>query len=193
MSAGFAGQSVVGFADLSIDLFLEVQSKWYNQILNLIDHIAYGLHSWYKINLQRNLPKTYFPSSWLSDKSGVRELSEQSHKLWAGLMFQNKSWGTFPSNGPQPRPISRLWSPAVSMRMLYQGWCRTLFGLFCVCVGVRFSAHLNACSDAIPVSDTRIPCAWYHVSFTWYHWSVFVTLSDQLIHELFAVTAIGYR
>ena len=44
MSAGFAGPHVVGFGDLSIDVFLEVQNKRYSQILYLIDYIAYGLH-----------------------------------------------------------------------------------------------------------------------------------------------------
>ena len=37
------GRQVVGFGDLSTDIFLEVQSKTYNQILYLIDYIAHGL------------------------------------------------------------------------------------------------------------------------------------------------------
>ena len=48
MSAGDAGRHVVGFGDLSIDVFLEVQNKKYSKILYLIDYIAYGLHLWYK-------------------------------------------------------------------------------------------------------------------------------------------------
>ena len=43
MSAG------VGFEDLSIDDFLEVQNKRYSQILYREDYIVYGFHSWYKI------------------------------------------------------------------------------------------------------------------------------------------------
>ena len=44
-----ACQHVVGFKDLSIDVFLEVQNERYSQILYLIDYIAYGLHLWYEI------------------------------------------------------------------------------------------------------------------------------------------------
>ena len=40
MSAGFAGQHVVGFGDLSADVFLEVQNKRYSQLLYLICYIA---------------------------------------------------------------------------------------------------------------------------------------------------------
>jgi hypothetical protein len=40
---------VVGFLDLFIDVFLEVQNKRYSWILCLLDYIAYGLHLWYKI------------------------------------------------------------------------------------------------------------------------------------------------
>ena len=46
MSAGFAGQHVVGFEDLSIDIFLEVQNKEYSQILYLIDYVVPGLYFW---------------------------------------------------------------------------------------------------------------------------------------------------
>ena len=42
MSAG----DVVGIGDLSIDVFLEVQSKRYSQILYLIDYVVPGLHFW---------------------------------------------------------------------------------------------------------------------------------------------------
>ena len=42
MLAGF----VVGFEDLNIDIFLEVQNKRYSQILYLIDHVVPGLHFW---------------------------------------------------------------------------------------------------------------------------------------------------
>ena len=42
-----AGRLVVGFVNLSIDIFLEVQHKRYNQILYLIYYIVYGLHLWY--------------------------------------------------------------------------------------------------------------------------------------------------
>ena len=48
MSAGFAGQHVVGFEDLDIDVFLEVQSKRYSWIVYLIDYIVYGPHLWCK-------------------------------------------------------------------------------------------------------------------------------------------------
>ena len=41
---GSAGQHVVGFWDLNIDIFLEVQDKKYYKILYLLYYIAYGLH-----------------------------------------------------------------------------------------------------------------------------------------------------
>ena len=43
---GFAGQHVVSFEDLNIDIFLEVQNKKYSQILYLIDYVVPGLHFW---------------------------------------------------------------------------------------------------------------------------------------------------
>ena len=46
MSAGFAGRHLVGFGDLNIDIFLEVQDKKYSQILHLIDYVVPGLHFW---------------------------------------------------------------------------------------------------------------------------------------------------
>ena len=49
MSAGETGRHVVGFLDLLIDVFLEVQNKRYSQICYLIDYIAYAFHLWYKI------------------------------------------------------------------------------------------------------------------------------------------------
>ena len=65
MSASLAGRHVVGFEDLSIDVCLEVQNKRYSQKLYLIGHIAYG----FIYEKQGNLPKTYFPTSWLRDQS----------------------------------------------------------------------------------------------------------------------------
>ena len=41
-----AGQHVVSFEDLNIDIFLEVQNKRYSQILYLIDYVVPGLHFW---------------------------------------------------------------------------------------------------------------------------------------------------
>ena len=41
-------------------------------MLYLIDYIAHGLHLWYKIYdicLKENVPKTYFPTSWLRQQS----------------------------------------------------------------------------------------------------------------------------
>ena len=55
MSAGFAGQHVVGFGDLSIEVFVEVHNQKYRQILYLIDCIAYGLHLWYKISIVKEI------------------------------------------------------------------------------------------------------------------------------------------
>ena len=55
MSAGFADRHVVGFGDISIDVFLEVQSTRYSQILYLIDYTAYGLHLWYKIQTMKEM------------------------------------------------------------------------------------------------------------------------------------------
>ena len=49
ISAGFAGQHVVGFGDFSIAVFLWVQNKRYSYMLYVIDYIACGLHLWYKI------------------------------------------------------------------------------------------------------------------------------------------------
>ena len=62
MSAGFAGRHVVGFGDLSIDAFLEVQNKRYSEILYLIDYIAYGFHLWYKIYVLRTSAENQFPN-----------------------------------------------------------------------------------------------------------------------------------
>ena len=45
-TAGFAGRHVVGFEDLSIDIFLQVQNKRDSQILYLIDYVVPGLHFW---------------------------------------------------------------------------------------------------------------------------------------------------
>ena len=39
-----AGRHVVGFWDLSMDVFLDVHNNRYSQTLYLIDYIAYGLH-----------------------------------------------------------------------------------------------------------------------------------------------------
>ena len=46
MLAGFAGQHVVSFEDLNIDIFLEVQNKRYSQILYLIDYVVHGFYFW---------------------------------------------------------------------------------------------------------------------------------------------------
>ena len=43
MSARFAGRHAVGFGDLSIDVFLEVQDQKYSWILYLIEYIAHGV------------------------------------------------------------------------------------------------------------------------------------------------------
>ena len=50
---------VVGFPDLFIDVFLEVQNKRTNSILYLIDYIAYGLYVWYKINIFKEISRKY--------------------------------------------------------------------------------------------------------------------------------------
>ena len=55
MSAGFVGRHVVGFGDLSIDAFLQVQNERYSQIFYLTDNIAYGLHVYYKINISTEI------------------------------------------------------------------------------------------------------------------------------------------
>ena len=46
MLAGEAGQYVVSFEDLNIDIFLEVQNKRYSQILYLMDYVVPGLRFW---------------------------------------------------------------------------------------------------------------------------------------------------
>jgi len=55
MSAGEAGRHVVGFLNLCIDVFLEVQNKRYGWILYLIDYIVYGFHLLYKINISQQI------------------------------------------------------------------------------------------------------------------------------------------
>ena len=45
MPAGEAGRHVAGVHDVLIDYSLEVQDNRYSQMLYLVDHIAYGLHS----------------------------------------------------------------------------------------------------------------------------------------------------
>ena len=49
MSAGEAGRDVVGFLDLFIDVFLEVQNKRSSSILYLIDYVVYGFYLCYEI------------------------------------------------------------------------------------------------------------------------------------------------
>ena len=44
-----AGRHVVGFWDLSIDVFLEVQNNRCSQIVCLIYYIVYGILRWYTI------------------------------------------------------------------------------------------------------------------------------------------------
>ena len=58
MLAGFAGQHVVSFEDLNIDLSLEVQNKRYSQILYLIGYVVPGLHFWKKNRFPGKLSKT---------------------------------------------------------------------------------------------------------------------------------------
>ena len=54
--AGFAGQRVVGFGDLSIDIFLEVHNQIYSQILYLIESNAHGVYFCIKIqNFEKQL------------------------------------------------------------------------------------------------------------------------------------------
>ena len=55
MWAGFAGRYVVGFGDLSIDDFLEVQNKKYSQILYLIDYTVHGLYLWWQIYIDKEM------------------------------------------------------------------------------------------------------------------------------------------
>ena len=72
MSAGEDGRHIVGSLAFFIDIFQEVHNKRYGEILDPIDYIDDGLRSWYKTkiyNIWGNVPKTYFPPSWLSDKS----------------------------------------------------------------------------------------------------------------------------
>ena len=42
MSADFGGRHVVGFWDLRVDVFLEVQNKIYSWVWYLINYIVYG-------------------------------------------------------------------------------------------------------------------------------------------------------
>ena len=58
MLAGGAGQHVVGFLDLFIDIFLEVQDQKYSSILYLIDYIAYGFHLWSTIEINKDMRRT---------------------------------------------------------------------------------------------------------------------------------------
>ena len=44
MLAGETGQHVVGFLDIFIDIFLEIQNKRYSKILYLVDYVVPGLH-----------------------------------------------------------------------------------------------------------------------------------------------------
>ena len=56
MSAGEAGRHVVGFLDLFIDIFLEVQNKRYSQILYIIDYVV-PVFLVNKLDFQDNLPE----------------------------------------------------------------------------------------------------------------------------------------
>ena len=68
MSADFAGRHVVGFGDLNIDIFLEVQDKRYSQILYLIDYVVPGLHFWLENHnskeMDQNLRKSRFTNKY---------------------------------------------------------------------------------------------------------------------------------
>ena len=67
----------MGLGDLSIDVFLEVSPK-NSYTLYLINYFVYGLRLWYtSLNIQEQLPKTYFPTSWRSDQ----------YETWTGLCF----------------------------------------------------------------------------------------------------------
>ena len=55
MLAGEAGQQVVSFEDLTIDIFLEVQNNKYGQVLYLIDYGVPGLHFWQKNSISREM------------------------------------------------------------------------------------------------------------------------------------------
>ena len=62
MSAGIAGRHVVGFGDLSTDVFLEVQKKRCSEMLYLIDCIAYGLYLCDQIKYSRQSAENLFPN-----------------------------------------------------------------------------------------------------------------------------------
>ena len=55
MSAGFALRHVVGFRELSMDVFLEVQNTKYSYTLYLIDFIVHGLHLWNEIEICKEI------------------------------------------------------------------------------------------------------------------------------------------
>ena len=57
-------------------------------MLYLIDYIAYGLHLWYDIG---NVTKTYFPTSWLDDKSGCHQCKPMQTKRTNGRKFAEAS------------------------------------------------------------------------------------------------------
>ena len=70
MSAGEDGRHVVGFLNLVIDVFLEVQNERYIKISYLTDYIVYGLHLWYKIQMLKNKSAdNVAKTSWLRQQS----------------------------------------------------------------------------------------------------------------------------
>ena len=88
MFAGLAGRHVVGFRDLSIDDFLEVQNNRDSEILYLIGDIAYGLNLWYTILTFKDMCRK--PISWqpgLGNNLHVKLLSEPEICLSSGLSF----------------------------------------------------------------------------------------------------------
>ena len=62
MAAGEAGRHVVGFLDLFIHTFLEVQQQEYRKALYLKDYIAYGFHLRDKIQILGKSVENQFPN-----------------------------------------------------------------------------------------------------------------------------------
>ena len=70
MLAGSAGQHVVGFWDLNIDIFLEVQDQKYSYILYLLDDIAPGPQFWYKLEFSPEIAQNLNKSRFTNKKPG---------------------------------------------------------------------------------------------------------------------------
>ena len=91
------------------DNFLDFQTKTYSWLLYLIDCIVYGPIMVSNIDLQKNMPRTYFPTSWLRDQSAWHFV--HSFMVW-NIDFQGNMPQTyFPTSWLRDQSVAYRLSP----------------------------------------------------------------------------------